>query len=181
MTPRRTDRLFINRRFLLFFISQNLVSCGVFIQVIAVAHRIVGITNSGLLAGFSIVCAPLPGVLLSLFAGNLGDRLRSKNLLMCFDLLRGGLVLLFAFCRSAPALFTVMMLSGVLDVLYSPSRNKTLTAVLGREDLLRGNSLLNGGYGAVSLVMPVLTGTIVGFCGTVPCFLHAVPVIFFPL
>ena len=65
-----------------------------------------------------------------------------------------------------------MMLSGVLDVLYSPSRNKTLTAVLGREELLRGNSLLNGGYGAVSLVMPALTGVLLGAFGISFIFLY---------
>lgn len=170
MMPRGSGRFFISRRFLLFFVSQSLVSCGAFIQVVAVGQRLVGITNSGLLTGLSMVCAPLPGVLLSLIAGGLGDRVKARNLLLLFDLLRGGLLLLYPFCSSASALLPAMMLSGVLDVLYSPSRNKTLTALVGREELLRGNSLMNGGYGIVSLVMPALTGAAIGLVGNKTIF-----------
>ena len=101
MMPRGTGRFFISRRFLLFFVSQSLVSCGAFIQVVAVGQRLVGITNSGLLTGLSMVCAPLPGVLLSLIAGGIGDRAKARNLLLLFDLLRGGLLLLYPFCSSA--------------------------------------------------------------------------------
>ncbi|SHH91339.1 Transmembrane secretion effector [Sporobacter termitidis DSM 10068] len=170
MRTARTERLFLNSRFLLFFMSQNFVSCGAFVQVVAVAKLIVSMTNSGLLAGFSIVCAPLPGVLLSLVAGGLGDRFKARNLLLLCDILRGGLVISFSFCRTVPSLFIVMMLSGLLDVLYSPARNKTLAALLTKDQLLRGNSLLSGGYGVVSLIMPALTGVVLGRSGAATVF-----------
>jgi DHA3 family macrolide efflux protein-like MFS transporter len=171
MRQGRGERLFMSRRFLLFFISQNFVSCGAFIQVVALAQLIVGITNSGLLTGFSMICAPLPGVFLSLFAGSLGDRVRPWGLLVAFDILRGAVILLYIFCRTAPSLFFIMTLSGLLDVFYSPSRNKTLTTVLQKDQLLRGNSILNGGYGAVSLVLPALTGFLIGACGVHTAFM----------
>ena len=79
MSLGKTERLFISRRFLRFFVSQSFVSCGAFIQVVAAARQLVVLTDSGLLTGFSVVCAPLPGVLLSLAAGNLGDRLRGRE------------------------------------------------------------------------------------------------------
>lgn len=177
----KTKRLFISRRFLLFFISQNLINCGAIIQVVAVARLIVNMTSSGLLTGFSIVCAPLPGVLLSLFAGSMGDSFQARNLLICFDLLRGCLVLLFIFCKTASSVFSVMILISTFDVLYNPSRNKLLTSIMGRENLLDGNSLLSGGYGAVSMVTPLLIGLCIGsfgvkaafIIGSVPYFLSA--------
>lgn len=161
MPPDRSRSIFGKRRFLLFFMSQNLVSCSAFIQVVAVAQLIMKNTNSGFITGFSIVCAPLPGIIFSLFAGRLGDRLRTKSLLICFDVLRGLFILLFMFCTSAAAIFCLMMVINLLDVLYSPSRNKMLTSLIGKDDLIKGNSVINGGYGAVSLVVPMATGLLI--------------------
>ena len=165
MAPNQVRRMPVNRRFLLFFVSQGSVACSAFIQVVAVARLIMQITNSGLITGFGIVCAPLPGLIFSLFAGSLGDRFRAKNLLICFDLLRGLFVLLFMFSSSAVVIFCLMMAINLLDVLYSPSRNKLLTYLVAKEELIQGNSVLNGGYGAVSLVVPLATGLMMSVLG----------------
>ena len=161
MPPVNAGRLTGNRRFLLFFMSQNFVACGALIQVIAVARLLVSSTSSGLTAGFGMVCAPIPGILFSLLAGSLGDRLNSKRLLIAFDLCRGSLVLLYSVCRAPLPVFSLMTLVNLLNVLYSPSKNKLLTSLLDQSDLIRGNSVLSGGYGAVSLVIPALAGLLV--------------------
>jgi MFS family permease len=151
-----------NDRFLLLFISQCACACSAFIQVVAVARLLVDSTASGLTAGLGIVCAPLPGIVFSLFAGGLGDRFRTKRLLVAYDILRGLSVLLFPLCSSAPAIFCLMMTVSFFDVLYGPSKNKLLTALVEKDALIRANSVLNGGYGAVSLLVPMLTGLLIG-------------------
>lgn len=168
--PLKTRQLFTNRSFLLFFISQNLINCGSIIQVVAVARLIVNMTNSGLLTGFSIVCAPLPGVFLSLLAGSAGDRFLAKKILICLDILRGCLVLIFIFCKSVSFAFSIMILISTFDVLYSPSKNKLLTAIMKNQNFFDANSLLSGGNGAVSMFTPLLIGFIIGLFGVKTAF-----------
>jgi hypothetical protein len=115
-------------------------------------------TNSGLAAGFGMVCAPLPGVALALFAGSLGARLPVQNFLVFLDLLKGFLTLGFLFCASARQVFGVMLVVSAFDVLYLPSKNRLLTLILPKERLLDGNSALIGGVGVSSLVTPLLVG-----------------------
>ena len=165
------EKTFVNSRFLLFFISQSLVACGACIQLVAVAQLMLRATGSGLAAGFSIVGAPLAGFVFSLLAGSLGDRLNTKRLLVSYDVMRGLCVFLFIFCKSPLVIFAVMMLLNLLDVLYNPSKNKVLTLLLDKSSLVRGNSMLNGGYGAIYLVMPTLAGLLIRFFGVEAAFI----------
>jgi hypothetical protein len=171
MTENKRGSLFLNHQFFLFFISQTFSSCGAFIQVIATAELLVKYTNSGLITGFSMVCAPLPGIILSLFSGSIGDRMQVKKLLTFFDVLRGLLVIQYIFCRSALSVFIIMLLVDMLDVLYSPSKNKLLTSILSKDDLLRGNSILNGGYGVISIITPVMAGVLINAFGVQSAFI----------
>ena len=158
VTIRPAGRRPFGRDFYLFFLSQTLIGCSGCIQTVSVARLLVEQTHSGLAAGLGMVCAPIPGVLLSLVAGSAGDRLNAGKLMILFDLLRGSLIFLYPLCRSAPAVFLVMLSITILDALYNPSKNKLLTCVAGREDLLSANSFLGGGGGIASLLTPVLTG-----------------------
>lgn len=152
------SRKLINKQFTSFFISQTILGCGGFIQTIAVASLLVKITNSGVITGFSIVCAPLPGIIFSLFAGSLGDRFSSKKLLVFFDFTRGILTLLFLFCNSAVSIFILTLVLNSFDVFYNPSKNKLLTSIIEKDDLITGNAVLKGGYGIISIITPVVTG-----------------------
>lgn len=157
----RTGSAIGDRNFLLFFFSQIFLSCGAFAQLIAVARLLVMHTNSGLATGFGMVCAPLPGVVLSLLAGSLGDKLPVNKLLVFFDIIKGILALTFLFCNCALSVIILMLVSSLFDVLYNPSKNKLLTLILTKDDLLNGNSILTGGYGAVSMLTPVLIGLLI--------------------
>lgn len=171
MRPRELLKKENSRQFLLFFISQTFVAAGGFLQLIAVAALMVEVTNSGVITGFSIVCAPLPGVLLSLFAGGIGDRLPVKQVLILIDIVRGLMTGLFLLCHDAVSIFALTLLLNSFDVLYNPSRNKLLAVLLPKGQLLTGNSVLSGGYGAVSIAVPVLAGVLVGRFGVGVVFL----------
>lgn len=158
MSLRKPGSVFEDRNFFLFFLSQTFLGCGALSQALAIARLYVTHTHSGLAAGFGMVCAPLPGVVLSLFAGSLGDRLPVQKFLVFLDLLKGFLTLGFLFCSSASQVFGVMLVVSAFDVLYLPSKNKLLTLILPKERLLDGNSALIGGVGAASLLTPLLVG-----------------------
>jgi hypothetical protein len=114
--------------------------------------------------------APLPGVLFSLAAGCIGDSTQPRGLLILYDALRAVFTLLFLLCRGAWQVTAALLLMSVLDVLYSPARGRMLAAVSGQRGILEGNSLLTGGLGVVSLVMPALAGAFVQAFGTDSAF-----------
>lgn len=151
-----------NRSFLLFFLSQVSSGLGDTFQLIAATSLLVKITGSGLAAGFGMICAPMPSIVLSLFAGSLGDRLNEKFVLMTLDVLRAFVAILFVFAHDVLAVYILLLTLSSLDALYYPSRNKMLTGTLESKELMVGNSVLSGGYGLVYLIGPTLAGIIVG-------------------
>lgn len=151
-----------NRSFLLFFLSQVSSGLGDTFQLIAATSLLVKITGSGLAAGFGMICAPMPSIILSLFAGSLGDRLNEKFVLMTLDVLRAFVAIFFVFAHDILAVYILLLLLSSLDALYYPSRNKMLTGTLESKNLMVGNSVLSGGYGFVYLIGPTLAGIIVG-------------------
>lgn len=151
-----------NRSFLLFFLSQVSSGLGDTFQLIAATSLLVKITGSGMAAGFGMICAPMPSIVLSLFAGSLGDRLNEKFVLMTLDILRAFVAILFVFAHDVLSVYGLLLLLSSLDALYYPSRNKMLTGTLESKGLMVGNSILSGGYGFVYLIGPTLAGIIVG-------------------
>ncbi|MEL4106350.1 MFS transporter [Oscillospiraceae bacterium WX1] len=153
-----------------FFLSQTAVASAACIQLIALSRLLVTQTNSGFYTGLGVVTAPIPGVIVSLLAGRIGDRFSSRLLLIFFDVLRGVFVLLFAFSKSAGATLFVMLAVSFLDVFYSPARSKLFRGLMTEGELLRGSALLTGGSGGVNLLVPMLTGLFVHTFGVTAAF-----------
>lgn len=171
MSLHRAKRFFINRNFSFYFISQSILGTGGFIQTLAITALLVKTTNSGFLTGFSMVCAPLSGVVFSLFAGNFGDRFKIKKYLITIDIIRCFISFQFVFCKSAVSVFMLMLVLSVFDALYSPSKNKLLAIITDKEKLMSANSIISGGYGTIGIAVPVLTGFLVGIYGARQAFL----------
>ncbi|OPX90262.1 MAG: Major Facilitator Superfamily protein [Pelotomaculum sp. PtaB.Bin104] len=170
MLINKKRKLYINKHFVLFFLSQTVLGCGLCIQNIAFAQLLLEKTGSGLTTGFSMITAPLPGMIFSIFAGNLGERLPSKNVLIVLDILKGLAILFIIFSNTGLIMF-IMLLVNFLDVLYTPSKNKILRSIIGKDELLNGNSILNGGYGLISLTTPMIMGFFISIYGPRPAFL----------
>ena len=154
-----------SRAFLLFLIGQGVSCLGDAFQFIAATELLVKLTGSGLSAAFGMVCAPVPSLLLSPFAGSLGDKLREKHILVIIDLLRAVVVLLFIADHNVLVVYALMLLLSSLDILYSPSRKKLLVNILKDEEIMMGNSMLSGVAGVAFLIGPVGAGIAISHWG----------------
>lgn len=136
-----------------------------FAKLLAVSALLLKITGSGVATGLGIVCTPLPGIAFSVFAGNAGDRARPEKLITVFSFLRGAVTLAFIFCKSGVSVITLMLVLSAAETICYPSANKLLASMLKKDDIVAGNAVIKGGYGAASLVTPLLSGYIISIFG----------------
>ncbi len=154
-----------NRNFLLFLVSQGISNVGDAFQLVAVVMLLHELTGSGLAAGFALICAPLPGIVISLFAGAIGDKFQGKYILVAVDLLRALNVILFVLSINICLIYVLLLTLSSLNSLYNPSAKKLVAGALRSDEIVAGNSLLTGVSGLAYLFSPVASGFIIGIIG----------------
>lgn len=162
-----------DRPFHFFLAGQGILALGESIRFIAVTMLIYDLTGSGISAATGVALSTLPGILLSPFAGFLGDRIRNGRILILIDLARFIVTPLFLLSVRVGHVYFLLILVSLLDVFYIPSRRKFMLILTGKKDALRANSLLTGANGAAYLAGPLLTGVITDRHGYMPVFLIA--------
>ncbi|MFI1352565.1 MFS transporter [Streptomyces sp. NPDC020898] len=107
-----------------------------------------------------------PILLLSLFVGAWVDRWRTRTVMVLTDLGRtltlgaaavAGLLGLLGL----PALFVVVLAVGILSVFFDVAYQASLVRLVERDQLVRGNSALEGSRSAAQIGGPALGGTLV--------------------
>jgi hypothetical protein len=122
-------------------------------------------------AAYGLICGPVLYLLLSAFAGYISDAKNEKTLLVFIDLLRGFVVLLFISKTRISEVYILVTVLSALDVFYNPPRRKFLAGILKNNQLISGNSLLNGLSGGMFIFGPALAGIVIGYYGTNIAFL----------
>ncbi|HZM76956.1 MAG TPA: MFS transporter [Candidatus Limnocylindrales bacterium] len=109
----------------------------------------------------------IPSLLFSLPAGAWADRRRDKRRLMITaDLGRALLLLLIPIlyllsALSMTELYVVAFLVGTLSVLFEVCRTTLFVSLVGKQDFIAANSLLNGGRAAAFMAGPSAGGVLV--------------------
>ncbi len=116
--------------------------------------------------GLLAALGSLPNLLLSLPAGVWVDRVRKRRLMIAADLLRAALLILTVWlARTAhltvPALLAAAFLIGSAPVCFDLAASATLPALLGRDQLLAGNSRMEASRSAASITGPTLAGLLI--------------------
>lgn len=122
-------------------------------------------------AAFGIIFTAIPGILLSLFAGSLGDILKEKRILALLDFIKGLTTFLLINSHNLTKIYIIMTVLSSLDAIYNPPRRKIITGMLGKDDLIAANSLLTGISGAAYIIGPLLAGFTSDAGGTNAAFL----------
>lgn len=107
-----------------------------------------------------------PVLLFSLLAGAWVDRWRTRTVMVLTDI---GRTLVFAAAAAAgflgllglPALFAAVFLAGALSVFFDVAYQASLVRLVDRDQLLRGNSALEGSRSAAQFGGPALGGALV--------------------
>ncbi|MGW0912538.1 MFS transporter [Streptomyces sp. NPDC002784] len=107
-----------------------------------------------------------PILLLSLFAGAWVDRWRTRTLMVLTDAgralaLGAAAVAGLLGCLGLPALLVVAFTVGALSVFFDVAYQASLVRLVERDQLVRGNSALEGSRSAAQIGGPALGGTLV--------------------
>ena len=107
-----------------------------------------------------------PILLLSLLVGAWVDRWRTRTVMVLADLgralvLGAALVVLLLGGLGLPALFVVAFAVGAMSVFFDLAYQASLVRLLARDQLGRGNSVIEGSRSAAQMVGPALGGALV--------------------
>lgn len=151
--------------FWILLISQGISNLGDTFQFLSTTMLLYNISGSGLTAAFGLICAPIPSITLSAFAGVISDRFPEKYILSLINLLRGLVVILFISNTNKWAIFSLIFILQILNVLSNPPGKKIMVKLLRAEDILIGNSVNSGISGVVCLVGPFSAGMLIDTFG----------------
>lgn len=146
------------------------------VQMIAIPLYIYDLTKSGTMMGIFTFFSMLPGLLMSPFAGVLGDRWNRKRIMVNMDFARGVLILVLATLAftnnmSIYILFVCQVFISLMDSIFNSSTGAMLPELVSEEDLMKTNSILGGINSSSMIIGPVLGGIIYGFWGIKYVFL----------
>lgn len=161
------------RAFLIYLAGQGISNLGDSFRFIAVTMLIFKLTGSGLTAALGLALSTLPSIIVSPFAGVLGDRSDERRLLVLVDLVRFLTVTLFLYMVNVLQVYLLLILLSLFDVFYGPSRRKFILGMTGKKGALKANSLLTGVSGAAYLIGPLAAGFLTDSYGSAPAILIA--------
>ena len=165
-TPQPTT-LTRNPDFLKFWVGQTISVFGSQITNLALPLTAVLVLNAsssqmGVLNALGIA----PFILVGLFAGVWADRMRRRPILLASDL--GRFLLLGSIPLAAlggfltiPYLYIIIFLVGIMTVFFDVSYQAFLPSLVGREQLVEGNSKLEVSNSAAAILGPGLAGVLV--------------------
>jgi MFS family permease len=169
MTESAVPRRSLNRdpRFLRLWAAETISHFGSSITGIALPFVAITLLNAGPLEVAILNLADfLPFLLIGLLAGALVDRLPRRAVLIGSDLGRAALILTIPVTYLAGLLTLTQLIAvgfsvGVLTVFFDVAYQAYLPSLIGRKDLVEGNSKLEFSRSAASLLGPGLGGLLV--------------------
>jgi MFS family permease len=129
-------------------------------------------TGSALSTGVVFALYTLPYVLFGAVAGVLIDRLDKRHVMIASDVARTALVILvpFAAQRSLGAVYVLSFLIASAAVFFDPCKLAILPDLVGREKLMRANSLLATGENLTEILGYTLAGFTLALISTTSAF-----------
>ncbi len=129
-------------------------------------------TGSSALYGTVMACAFIPAILLSPVGGIIADRVNKRNVMVILDFFTAALILVFCFLMNGANLVvlltvTLMILYGIAGA-YQPSVQAAIPALVGAEQMMAANSVVNMISSLAALLGPVLGGIVYSAYGLMP-------------
>ncbi|WP_251563938.1 MFS transporter [Paenibacillus pasadenensis] len=160
----------LQKPFLIWMVSKMVSRFGDSVDSVAYSWMVYQLTGSKLLMGSLFAVNFVPGILLSLFAGVLVDRLPKKPLLIVSYTMRGIVVALTAFLFAKGwlqpwHLFLFTLLNSTFECFSIPAETSLVPRLLPKPLLLSGNSLNASASRISELAGLALTGPLIAWLG----------------
>ena len=141
--------------FAFFWLAQVISRFGDPITVIALAFVTYRATQSALLTAIAVGVATIPNALFGFFGGAIADALGPRRAMFWCDVVRavivGSIPVLLAFHAPLIFIFALAFAAGCAGAIFGPARGAIVPALLTREKLAAGNSLVYASDRAVEI------------------------------
>ena len=171
-------QLLKDRNFLVYWVGQFVSVVGDHVSMLAFPWLVLQLTGSVMMMGLVFAAEGLPRAALMLWGGALVDRTNPRSVMLWTNLLRLVLVMVLAYLLYAdqvtlPIVFAVATAFGLADAFFYPATSSVLPALVGKDDLQAGNSLVQTTMWLGVIIGPVVAGIVIA--GEATTMGHHVP------
>ncbi len=155
--------------FAFFWLAQVISRFGDPITLVALVFVTYRATQSALLTAVAVAIATLPNALFGLFGGAIADAFGPRRAMFWCDVVRvpliGFIPMLLALNMPLVLVFFLAFLAGVFGAVFGPARGALVPALLTRDRLAAGNSLVFASDRAVEISGALAGGVLVATVG----------------
>jgi MFS family permease len=155
--------------FAFFWLAQVISRFGDPITLVALTFVTYRATQSALITAIAVGVATIPNALLGFFGGAIADALGPRRAMFWCDIARAGIVglipILLVFDAPLVFVFALAFLAGAGGAIFNPARGAIVPALVTRERLAAGNSLVFASDRAVEIGGALAGGALVATLG----------------
>ncbi|WP_273837231.1 MFS transporter [Guptibacillus sedimenti] len=164
----QVDSIFRNKNFLLLWGAAFLSSFGISFFLFSESWYVVNVLNLEASLGLIYIASSIPRLLFMIISGTVADRMSKTKMMFLSDFSRGvllvGLVLWFIFGDVTLWTFVgVAFFFGILDAFFWAAESAVIPSIIRKENLTRGNSIIQMTNQASFIIAPMLAGLIIAF------------------
>ena len=159
-----------NKNYILLLQGSWVSALGNVLYSICIGYWVYEQTQSTALMGMISSISMFMTMVLGPVCGSIVDRSNRKHIIVGMDLIRGILmiglgVLAYVNQLSVLAVIVVAIISAFCNVMFNPCSTSVFADVLPQEELVRGQSIYNGGSSLISLVGQSVSGMLIVWFG----------------
>ncbi|QAS54640.1 MFS transporter [Halobacillus litoralis] len=166
--PKKIPSIFKNRNFLLLWGAALLSSFGISFFLFSQSWYVVNVLGLEASLGILYIAVSIPRVLFMIISGTVADRYSKTKIMFLSDFIRGllliGLVAWFLFGGITLWTFvTFAFFFGILDAFFWAAESAVIPSIVHKENLTRGNSVIQMTNQTSFILAPMLAGIIIAF------------------
>jgi MFS family permease len=167
--PDESVRELRSANFAFFWLAQITSRFGDPITLVALTFVVYRATQSALITAAAVGVATLPNALFSFFAGAIADAVGPRRAMFACDVIRAILIgtvpVLLLFHAPAFVILVSVFLAGLCGAVFAPARGALVRALVTRDHLAAGNSLVYASDRAVEIAGALAGGVLVATVG----------------
>lgn len=151
----------ININLILYLLGRMVSDTGTSLQIMIIPLYIIDAGGSAATVGIFSFLTMLPALLISPFAGVIGDRLNRKTIMVVTDMVSSGVILSLGALSyfgmmSLPILMTIQVIISLLNGMFESATRGMLPKLVNKDELSKSNSMVASLKGISFMLGPVL-------------------------
>lgn len=164
------------RNFRLYFVGQILSTSGTYVQGVALAWLVLGMTGSGTALGVVTACLFVPILFLAPLGGAIADRFPRWKLILVTQVLYAVLAFSLGIVVATGSVrlwmvYVVAFAFGLISAVDNPIRHTFIPELVGEKRLRNAVTLNSSAVNTARIVGPTIAGLVIATFGLAPCFI----------